>query len=85
MEWIQTYSFQFKFIVENDRNITEIKTILNKLDFEDPPYKILLIPQGKDSETLNKRTESLIALCKENGYRLCQRLHVNLFGDKRGT
>jgi len=50
-----------------------------------PSDKILLMPEGRDSESLNRRSQSLVEVCKANGYRLCQRLHVDLFGNERGT
>ena len=50
-----------------------------------PSDKILLMPEGRDSESLNRRSQSLVEVCKAYGYRLFQRLHVDLFGNERGT
>ena len=84
-EWIQSYPFQLKFVVQAEEDLPEIHQLLDDLDMEIPPSKVLLMPEGQDSESLNRRSQSLVELCKENGYRLCQRLHVDLFGNKRGT
>ncbi|MDP6731104.1 MAG: radical SAM protein, partial [SAR324 cluster bacterium] len=81
----KSYPFQLKFVVQAEEDLTEIHQLLDDLDMEIPPGKVLLMPEGQDSESLNRRSQSLVELCKENGYRLCQRLHVDLFGNKRGT
>ena len=59
--------------------------MLDDLVLKIPSDKILLMPEGRDSESLNRHSQSLVEVCKANGYRLCQRLHVDLFGNKRGT
>ena len=84
-EWIQSYPFQLKFVVQAEADLPEIHQLLDDLDMEIPPGKVLLMPEGQDSESLNRRSQSLVEVCKANGYRLCQRLHVDLFGNKRGT
>ena len=43
------------------------------------------MPEGVDPDTLRSRYDLLIDLCKENGYRLCHRLHIDLFGNTPGT
>jgi 7-carboxy-7-deazaguanine synthase len=43
------------------------------------------MPQGQTPEELAKRSGFLSDICKEHGYRFCQRLHIDLYGGKRGT
>ena len=50
-----------------------------------PPHKVQLMPQGTDLGTIRGRDESLIEVCKTRGYRYCNRLHIELFGNTRGT
>ena len=84
-EWIESYPFQLKFVVQEEKDLTEIHQMLDDLGMKIPSDKVLLMPEGRDSESLNRRSQSLVEVCKANGYRLCQRLHVDLFGNKRGT
>ena len=43
------------------------------------------MPQGKTSQVLNQKQEWLVELCKENGYRYSPRVHVDIWGEKRGV
>jgi len=45
---------------------------------------VVLLPEGIDSETLNTRGAWLAEVCKAHGYRFSPRLHVLLWGNKRG-
>lgn len=49
------------------------------------PDRILLMPEGIDSETLRRRERLLIPICQERGWRVCPRLHIQWFGNSRGT
>ncbi|MEI8195721.1 MAG: 7-carboxy-7-deazaguanine synthase QueE [Phycisphaerae bacterium] len=49
------------------------------------PADILLMAEGTDPATLSARESFLVDLCKQHGYRFCPRLHITLFGNKRGT
>jgi len=84
-EWVQSYHYQLKFVVQGEEDLTEIHQLLDELGIVIQPRNILLMPEGRDSESLNRRSQNLIDVCKKNGYRFCQRLHVDLFGNKRGT
>ena len=84
-EWIDSYEFQLKFVVSRKEEINEVKCIIDKIESDILPEKVLLMPEGTDSETIHSRYDMLVDLCKENGFRMCNRLHLNLFGNTRGT
>ncbi|MDB6155029.1 MAG: 7-carboxy-7-deazaguanine synthase [Chthoniobacteraceae bacterium] len=84
-QWIENYPFQLKFVVENAQDIAEIEALIAAIGVPVPPHKVLLMPQGTDTETLDGRQESLVELCKSRGYRYCTRLHIALFGNTKGT
>ena len=50
-----------------------------------PPGRILLMPEGVTHAVIAERGIWLAELCKQNGYRYSPRLHVDLWGDKRGV
>ena len=84
-EWVNLYNFQLKFVVSKEEEIKEIQNVISRIKGKILPEKVLLMPEGIDSDTLRSRYDLLIDLCKENGYRLCNRLHIDLFGNTPGT
>ena len=99
-EWILKYPFQLKFVVSSENDLAEIKDLLSRLEtFVAPPHQsvwgeegppvplhqILLMPEGIDVKALSTRSPWLIEICKREGFRFCPRLHIELFGHKRGT
>jgi len=81
-----TYHCQLKFVVDPDRaeDVAEVEALLRRLPTVDPD-RILLMPEGRDSATLLQRSRSLVPICSARGWRLSPRLHIDLFGDTRGT
>ncbi|MEC7637847.1 MAG: 7-carboxy-7-deazaguanine synthase QueE [Verrucomicrobiota bacterium] len=84
-DWIDSYEFQLKFVVSRKEEINEVKCIIDKIKSDILPEKVLLMPEGTDSKTIHSRYDMLVDLCKENGFRMCNRLHLDLFGNTRGT
>jgi 7-carboxy-7-deazaguanine synthase len=83
-EWIRKYPFQLKFVVSSELDLAEIKDLLSRLP-PVPLHQILLMPEGIDVKTLATRSPWLVEICKREGFRFCPRLHIDLFGHKRGT
>jgi 7-carboxy-7-deazaguanine synthase len=84
-QWIEHYPYQLKFVISSAADVDEIASLLDDLKVRIPPARILLMPEGTSSETLRKREETLAEICLRHGYRYCNRLHIQLFGNKRGT
>ncbi|MFA9196309.1 MAG: 7-carboxy-7-deazaguanine synthase QueE [Aliarcobacter sp.] len=83
-EWIRKYPFQLKFVVSSENDLVEIKSLLLKLP-KIPVDRVLLMPEGIDTQTIASRSPGLVDICKLEGFRFCPRLHIELFGHKRGT
>lgn len=79
----ETYPHQFKFVVEREEDLAEIEEIVGALAVA--PEHVLLMPEGRDAAVLRKRSLWLAEACKERGYRYTPRLHVDLWGDRRGV
>lgn len=76
--------FQLKFVVSGEADLTEIETILSRLQ-KWRPSDVLLMPEGIDAATLRDRAGWISDVCKRTGFRYSPRLHVELYGNKRGT
>lgn len=83
--WAAYPDFQLKFVVSEDAQLEEIAAILKLVETNIPPWKILLMPEGIEESRLKERTPRLVAACKERGFRFCHRLHIDLFGNTKGT
>ena len=84
-EWITAYAFQLKVVVRNPADVDELDMLLREIGVPIPPEKILLMPEGINAETIATRSLELADICQERGYRLGCRLHVQLWGNTRGT
>jgi 7-carboxy-7-deazaguanine synthase len=76
--------FQLKFVVSNETDMAEIKELLRQLHGWSPA-DILLMPEGIDPGALAARAGWIADICKREGFRYCPRLHIELFGNLRGT
>lgn len=76
--------FQLKFVVCDPQDLIEIKALLSGLK-DWSAGDVLLMPEGIDAQTLQERSSWVSELCKAEGFRFCPRLHVMLYGNKRGT
>ena len=50
-----------------------------------PGARILLMPEGRTSAELDRSAAWLAESCRDLGFRFCDRLHIRLWGDKRGV
>ncbi len=84
-QWAANYECQWKFVVAHPSDIIEIESVTASVGVSVPAHQILLMPEGVTSESLGSKREAILTLCKERGYRYCPRLHIDLFGNRRGT
>jgi 7-carboxy-7-deazaguanine synthase len=84
-QWIDSSpEFQLKFVVASSEDLTEIHALLAKLK-NWSPADVLLMPEGTDSATVDSRAGWIGEVCKQTGFRFCPRLHIALYGNRRGT
>ena len=83
--WIDEYEYQFKFVVAQPADVEELEGMLSSLKREIPRDRVLLMPEGTTLEAMRSRAGWLGEVCKSRGYRYAHRLHIELYGNKRGT
>ncbi len=83
--WIDAYACQFKFVVSAPADVDEVETLLAMLNRDIPRHKVLLMPEAISLDRMRERSRWLAELCKTRGYRYAHRLHIELYGNRRGT
>lgn len=83
--WVVKYAYQLKFVVSSQKDIREIRSLVKKIGANIPPEKILLMPEGRKKKAAASKDAFIVNACKKYGYRYCRRVHIDLFGDKKGV
>lgn len=74
---------QLKFVVSSPGDLPEIESLLEMLAEVDAG-DVLLMPEGVTTPD-PAGLSWLVEACMARGWRYCHRLHIELFGDRRGT
>jgi len=77
------YEYQLKFVVARAEDVAEICALVTELGA--PPGKVILMPEGVEADVLRERGVWIADICKEHGFRFSPRLHVDLYGNRRGV
>ncbi len=77
------YEYQLKFVVARPEDICEIRPLVAELAAD--PAKVVLMPEGVDPAVLRERGQWLVEVCKQEGFRYSPRLHIDLWGNRRGV
>jgi organic radical activating enzyme len=73
----------FKFVVAEPADAAEVLMLAAACGL--PRERIWLMAEGTDGATLAARESWLAQLCLEHNLTLSKRLHIELYGDTRGT
>ena len=77
------YECQVKFVVDTPDDLEEVNALRTEISI--PAETIVLMPQGTTSEELQPKQEWIVDVCKEYGYRYSPRVHVDIWGTRRGV
>ena len=81
--WAAEPRAAFKFVVARPADIEEVLELAER--FAIPRERVWLMAEGTDAATLEAREAWLAPLCLEHGLTLSKRMHIQLYGDTRGT
>ena len=73
----------FKFVCASPQDLSEIQQIAS--DYQIEPGRIFLMPEATTAEMLTERRPQVIEACLAHGYRYSDRLHVAVYGSRRGV
>jgi 7-carboxy-7-deazaguanine synthase len=77
------HQYQLKFVVSSEEDLPEIHTIIKETNAD--TSRVMLMPEGTNIETISERAGWIAEICKQERFRYSPRLHIDLWGDKRGV
>jgi len=77
------YDYQLKFVIERPDDVEEVRALVGSLEAD--ARRVILMPEGTDREILRQRGVWLAEIAKAEGFRYTPRLHVELWGNRRGV
>src|SRR5262249_51819546 len=77
------YDYQMKFVVTSRDDFEEIGKIITETEAD--RSKVFLMAEGTTSEEIYDKAQGFVPGCKMEGVRYCPRLHIDLWGNERGT
>jgi 7-carboxy-7-deazaguanine synthase len=77
------FDYQLKFVVASAGDLVEVRALVAKLGAD--RSRVILMPEGVDREVLRERGVWLAEMCKAEGFRFSPRLHIELYGNRRGV
>ncbi len=83
-ELIANYHCQLKFVVDSANDLAEIQEVIEQTGNIDPQM-VMLMPQAATRDELLAKSPMVAEICKSAGFAFCQRLHILLWDDRKGT
>lgn len=73
----------FKFVVATPGDLAEIQALM--AIYPMVRDRVLLMPEGRTAAELDASAPAVAEACRLSGLRFCDRLHIRLWGDRRGV
>ncbi len=78
-----SFECQWKYVVAAPGDIAEIDSIADRLKLN--ADDVLLMAEGRSHGAIAEKAKWIVPLCLHRGYRYSPRIHVDIWGDKRGV
>lgn len=78
-----SYDYQLKFVIAREEDVAEAAELARLVTAESG--RVILMPEGVEPAVLRERGAWLADICKREGFRFSPRVHIELFGNRRGT
>ena len=83
-QFIDGYDYQLKFVVDQEQDFAEVQQVLDALQNVDTT-RVLIMAQARNRRQLHQKSRWIVELCKKFGYGYSPRLHIELYGNRRGV
>jgi 7-carboxy-7-deazaguanine synthase len=80
---IQLYPYQLKFVITEPGDLKQVNAIVS--DIGALRSRVVLMAEGIDAVILAERGRWLADIAKQEGFRMTPRLHIDLWGNRRGV
>jgi len=80
---MEGYDYQLKFVVADPGDLDEIQRMLDQIGAD--RAKVILMAEGIEASVLHERGAWLAEIAKREGFRFSPRLHIELWGNRRGV
>lgn len=80
---IQLYPYQLKFVMVSPGDLAQVRAIVEEIGAA--RNRVLLMAEGVDAGVLAERGRWLADISKTEGFRFTPRLHIDLWGNRRGV
>jgi 7-carboxy-7-deazaguanine synthase len=77
------FEYQLKFVVTSPEDLVEIEAILEEIHAD--RERVVLMAEGTDAGTIRERALWIAEICKAEGFRYSPRLHIDVWGNRRGA
>lgn len=78
---LATGKANWKFVVFDASDFREIDALVREYRLS----PVVIMPEGIDAGIISDRSKAIVPLAIEHGYRVTTRLHISLFGNRRGV
>lgn len=85
---METSDGQLKFVYsgeETEAYIHEYLSELSKFIGRKIPWEVMIMPEGQTNEQITHSMKACVDAAIRNGWRVADRLHIRIWGDKRGV
>jgi 7-carboxy-7-deazaguanine synthase len=80
---IQLYPYQLKFVIVQPGDLAQVRAMVEEIGAAE--NRVMLMPEGVDAAALAERGRWLAEIAKREGFRFTPRLHIDLWGNRRGV
>jgi 7-carboxy-7-deazaguanine synthase len=77
------YDYQLKVVIARPEDLEEVQTLIEQTGAV--REKVVLMPEGTEADVLRERGLWLVEIAKREGFRFSPRLHIELYGNRRGV
>jgi 7-carboxy-7-deazaguanine synthase len=80
---IQRYPYQLKFVITEPGDLQQVNVMLPEIGASRD--RVVLMAEGLDAGILAERGRWLAEIAKQEGFRMTPRMHIDLWGNRRGV
>lgn len=73
----------FKFVIDEVEDLAEVLQLIAEYKIDN--RKVYLMPQGMTPDVLRQKQQWLVEVCKKHGFNFTDRMHIHIYGNKRGV